>query len=177
MSKTDDKAAQELTEVMEKTMQRLQGRFQSMSEQLESKIDEMGSRIDDLEKNVSELMTQAGMEDQAAPKWHATLWEPRCWFLLDFMWTGPNVCDQDCPSHQFWCYISQICIILSWNIVNHIEWWPDRCFRTFALTVTATMITVHIIYTVFDDIFSVRKMTKKHFLSFSTSHLLLVIML
>lgn len=32
-------------------------------------LDEMGARIDDLEKNVAELMTQAGMEEQAASKW------------------------------------------------------------------------------------------------------------
>lgn len=57
-----------MTEAMEKTMQRLQGRFQAVSEQLESKIDEMGTRIDDLEKNVAELMTQAGMEEQAISK-------------------------------------------------------------------------------------------------------------
>ncbi|KAK7898942.1 hypothetical protein WMY93_019795 [Mugilogobius chulae] len=67
MSKTEEKAAQELTEVMEKTMQRLQGRFQAMSDQLNSKniLYRMGSRIYDLEKNVSELMTQAGMDNQA----------------------------------------------------------------------------------------------------------------
>ncbi|XP_054462417.1 heat shock factor-binding protein 1-like [Anoplopoma fimbria] len=62
MSNTD------MTAVMEKTMQGVQGRFQTMSEQLETKLDEMGTRIDDLEKNVSELMTQAGMEEQAASK-------------------------------------------------------------------------------------------------------------
>uniref|UniRef100_A0A671TLP2 Heat shock factor binding protein 1 n=1 Tax=Sparus aurata TaxID=8175 RepID=A0A671TLP2_SPAAU len=31
-------------------------------------LGEMGTRIDDLEKNVAELMTQAGMEEQAASK-------------------------------------------------------------------------------------------------------------
>lgn len=68
MSKTDNKAATDMTEAMEKTMQRLQGRFQAVSEQLETKIDEMGTRIDDLEKNVAELMTQAGMEVPAKSK-------------------------------------------------------------------------------------------------------------
>uniref|UniRef100_A0A8C9YS73 Heat shock factor-binding protein 1-like n=1 Tax=Sander lucioperca TaxID=283035 RepID=A0A8C9YS73_SANLU len=68
MSKTDCKAAKDMTEAMEESMQRLQGRFQLMSEQLESKIEEMGTRIDGLEKNVSELMTQAGMEEQAISK-------------------------------------------------------------------------------------------------------------
>lgn len=68
MSRSDDKAATDMTEVMEKTMQRLQGRFQAMSEQLETKVDEMGTRINDLEKNVTELMTQAGMEEQVVSK-------------------------------------------------------------------------------------------------------------
>ena len=31
-------------------------------------LDEMGTRIDGLEKNVAELMTQAGMEEQAISK-------------------------------------------------------------------------------------------------------------
>lgn len=31
-------------------------------------LDEMGTRIDDLQKNVVELMTQAGMEEQAVSK-------------------------------------------------------------------------------------------------------------
>ncbi|KAK9527186.1 hypothetical protein VZT92_015843 [Zoarces viviparus] len=69
-----------MTAAMEETMQRLQGRFQAMSQQLESKnilffwfsftptLDEMGTRIDGLENNVSDLMTQAGMEEQAASK-------------------------------------------------------------------------------------------------------------
>ncbi|XP_008282103.1 heat shock factor-binding protein 1-like [Stegastes partitus] len=64
MSKTECRAANDMTEAMETTMQRLQGRFQAISEQLESKLDQMGTRIDDLEKNVAELMTQAGMEEQ-----------------------------------------------------------------------------------------------------------------
>lgn len=68
MSKTECKAAQDMTEAMETTMQRLQGRFQAISEQLESKIDQMGTRIEDLEKNVAELMTQAGMEEQPGSK-------------------------------------------------------------------------------------------------------------
>ncbi|XP_075867832.1 heat shock factor-binding protein 1-like protein 1 [Nelusetta ayraudi] len=68
MSKTDSKAAVDMTQAMENTLQRLQGRFQTMSEELESKNINMGTRIDDLEKNVLELMSQAGMEEQASPK-------------------------------------------------------------------------------------------------------------
>ncbi|TMS18240.1 hypothetical protein E3U43_010566 [Larimichthys crocea] len=37
MSKTDSKAATDMTEAMEKTMQQLHGRFQAVSAQLESK--------------------------------------------------------------------------------------------------------------------------------------------
>ncbi|XP_055081242.1 heat shock factor-binding protein 1-like protein 1 [Periophthalmus magnuspinnatus] len=66
-SKSEDRAAHELTEAMEETMQRVQGRFQTLSHQLEDKNIQMGRRIDDLQKNVSELMTQAGM-DQAVCK-------------------------------------------------------------------------------------------------------------
>jgi len=33
-----------------------------------SELDEMGTRIDDLEKNVADLMTQAGMEDHHKSK-------------------------------------------------------------------------------------------------------------
>lgn len=33
-----------------------------MSEQIISRIDDMGNRIDDLEKSISDLMTQAGVE-------------------------------------------------------------------------------------------------------------------
>lgn len=39
-----------------------------MSEQIITRIDEMGSRIDDLEKNISDLMTQAGVE--GPDKWN-----------------------------------------------------------------------------------------------------------
>ncbi|XP_062265200.1 heat shock factor-binding protein 1-like protein 1 [Platichthys flesus] len=65
MSKSEIK---DMTEAMEETMQRLQGRFQGIHEQLESRLTQMGTRIDDLEKNVSDLMTQAGMEEQAVSK-------------------------------------------------------------------------------------------------------------
>jgi heat shock factor-binding protein 1 len=34
-----------------------------MSDQIISRIDEMGTRIDDLEKNIADLMTQAGVEE------------------------------------------------------------------------------------------------------------------
>lgn len=33
-----------------------------MSDQIITRIDDMGNRIDDLEKNIADLMTQAGVE-------------------------------------------------------------------------------------------------------------------
>uniref|UniRef100_A0A3Q2PQI1 Uncharacterized protein n=1 Tax=Fundulus heteroclitus TaxID=8078 RepID=A0A3Q2PQI1_FUNHE len=53
---------------METTMQRLQERFLAirMRISLTCTPDQMGTRIDELEKNVTELMTQAGMEDQSS---------------------------------------------------------------------------------------------------------------
>ncbi|XP_029700576.1 heat shock factor-binding protein 1-like protein 1 [Takifugu rubripes] len=68
MSKTDNNSAADMTEAMDKTMQRIQERFREMSQQLENKIEEMGTRIDDLEKNVVELMLQAGMKEQEIAK-------------------------------------------------------------------------------------------------------------
>ncbi|XP_061109463.1 heat shock factor-binding protein 1-like protein 1 [Conger conger] len=63
-----NKAAQDLTEFMEKKMQNLQTTFQATSDQLVSRMDEMGTRIDNLEKNVADLMTQAGMEKPQTSK-------------------------------------------------------------------------------------------------------------
>lgn len=68
MSETDSKAARELTEKMEATMQILQSKFQNLSDQIVSKMDDMGTRINDLEHNVADLMTQAGMGDHQSPK-------------------------------------------------------------------------------------------------------------
>lgn len=36
---------------------------------LTNPLDDVGTRIDDLEKNVADLMTQAGMEEQQTSKW------------------------------------------------------------------------------------------------------------
>ncbi|XP_055075115.1 heat shock factor-binding protein 1-like protein 1 [Misgurnus anguillicaudatus] len=68
MAGSESKAVQDLTAVMETTMQTLQSKFQNLSDQIISKMDEMGTRIDDLEKNVADLMTQAGMEDHNQTK-------------------------------------------------------------------------------------------------------------
>ncbi|NXE18981.1 HSBP1 protein, partial [Ardeotis kori] len=55
-------------------LQQMQDKFQTMSDQiigrnilfffkLESELDDMSCRIDDLEKNIADLMTQAGVEE------------------------------------------------------------------------------------------------------------------
>uniref|UniRef100_A0A8C7MNQ4 Heat shock factor-binding protein 1 n=1 Tax=Oncorhynchus kisutch TaxID=8019 RepID=A0A8C7MNQ4_ONCKI len=67
MTESNSKAAKELTEIMEATMQNLQSKFQSILP-LTNPLDDMGTRIDDLEKNVADLMTQAGMDEQQTPK-------------------------------------------------------------------------------------------------------------
>ncbi|KAI5101438.1 heat shock factor-binding protein 1 [Silurus meridionalis] len=69
MSDTEPKSAQDLTVVVQSLLQQMQDKFQTMSDQiigrniLHSTLDEMSTRIDDLEKNISDLMTQAGVED------------------------------------------------------------------------------------------------------------------
>uniref|UniRef100_A0A3B3RCY4 Heat shock factor binding protein 1a n=1 Tax=Paramormyrops kingsleyae TaxID=1676925 RepID=A0A3B3RCY4_9TELE len=73
MAESNWNAAQDLTDFMETTMQKLQKKFQDMSDQLRLHsltytLDEMGTRIDDLEKNVADLMKQAGMEEPQSSK-------------------------------------------------------------------------------------------------------------
>ncbi|KAK9957176.1 hypothetical protein ABG768_011441 [Culter alburnus] len=53
MAGSESKAAKDLT---------------AMDFSLMPELDEMGTRIDDLEKNVADLMTQAGMEDHHKSK-------------------------------------------------------------------------------------------------------------
>uniref|UniRef100_A0A3Q2CZU4 Heat shock factor binding protein 1b n=1 Tax=Cyprinodon variegatus TaxID=28743 RepID=A0A3Q2CZU4_CYPVA len=62
MSKTENKAAEEMTEARNILF------ISNMPISLTCKLDQMGSRIEDLEKNVSELMTQAGMEKESGSK-------------------------------------------------------------------------------------------------------------
>ena len=44
----------------------MQQRFQSMSDTIINRIDEMGTRIDELEKSISDLVTEAQTESDAA---------------------------------------------------------------------------------------------------------------
>uniref|UniRef100_A0A8C3IKC5 Heat shock factor-binding protein 1 n=1 Tax=Chrysemys picta bellii TaxID=8478 RepID=A0A8C3IKC5_CHRPI len=66
MAETDPKTVQDLTAVVQTLLQQMQDKFQTMSDQIigrnilsSCKI----CRIDDLEKNIADLMTQAGVEE------------------------------------------------------------------------------------------------------------------
>ncbi|CBH14732.1 putative heat shock factor binding protein [Trypanosoma equiperdum] len=59
-------ATRELTTFVQGLLQNMQTRFQEMSDTIITRIDEMGTRIDDLEKNIAELMQQAGPDEEAA---------------------------------------------------------------------------------------------------------------
>ncbi|KAG2464803.1 HSBP1 protein, partial [Polypterus senegalus] len=63
MADSNPATAQELAHLVEKTMENLHCKFKAMSEQITSRMNEMGSRIEDLERNVSELMSQAGVDE------------------------------------------------------------------------------------------------------------------
>uniref|UniRef100_A0A672R606 Heat shock factor-binding protein 1 n=2 Tax=Sinocyclocheilus TaxID=75365 RepID=A0A672R606_SINGR len=69
MAETDPKSVQDLTAVVQTLLQQMQDKFQTMSDQiigrniLSYSLDEMSTRIDDLEKNIADLMTQAGVEE------------------------------------------------------------------------------------------------------------------
>ncbi|CAG9566634.1 unnamed protein product [Danaus chrysippus] len=60
----DPKNMQEITQYVQSLMQNMQDKFQSMSDQIINRMDEMGTRVDELEKNITDLMTQAGIENE-----------------------------------------------------------------------------------------------------------------
>uniref|UniRef100_A0A8C7Q6A1 Heat shock factor-binding protein 1 n=1 Tax=Oncorhynchus mykiss TaxID=8022 RepID=A0A8C7Q6A1_ONCMY len=72
MAETDPKSVQDLTNVVQTLLQQMQDKFQTMSDQIigrnilpdiyHSELS-MSTRIDDLEKNIADLMTQAGVEE------------------------------------------------------------------------------------------------------------------
>uniref|UniRef100_A0A8C2TV07 Heat shock factor-binding protein 1 n=1 Tax=Coturnix japonica TaxID=93934 RepID=A0A8C2TV07_COTJA len=57
MADTDPKTVQDLTAVVQTLLQQMQDKFQTIE------LDDMSCRIDDLEKNIADLMTQAGVEE------------------------------------------------------------------------------------------------------------------
>uniref|UniRef100_A0A8C2DBA4 Heat shock factor-binding protein 1 n=1 Tax=Cyprinus carpio TaxID=7962 RepID=A0A8C2DBA4_CYPCA len=64
MSEKDPKTSQDLTVVVQTLLQQMQDKFQTMSDQIIGRnILPHITRIDDLEKNISDLMTQAGLEE------------------------------------------------------------------------------------------------------------------
>uniref|UniRef100_A0A8C4U4H7 Heat shock factor-binding protein 1 n=1 Tax=Falco tinnunculus TaxID=100819 RepID=A0A8C4U4H7_FALTI len=64
MAETDPKTVQDLTAVVQTLLQQMQDKFQTMSDQIIGRnILFFKSQIDDLEKNIADLMTQAGVEE------------------------------------------------------------------------------------------------------------------
>ncbi|CAB1323288.1 unnamed protein product [Coregonus sp. 'balchen'] len=71
MAETDPKSVQDLTNVVQTLLQQMQDKFQTMSDQIigrnilpdNSELFSYYTRIDDLEKNIADLMTQAGVEE------------------------------------------------------------------------------------------------------------------
>ena len=59
----DPQNSEELSVFVQNLLSQMQSRFQTMSNAIIGRIDEMGNRIDDLEKSVSDLMTQAGVDE------------------------------------------------------------------------------------------------------------------
>ncbi|XP_066279003.1 heat shock factor-binding protein 1-like [Branchiostoma lanceolatum] len=60
----DPKNIQNLTAFVKALLQQMQDKFQAVSDQIISRIDDMGGvRIDMLEKNIADLMRQAGVEE------------------------------------------------------------------------------------------------------------------
>uniref|UniRef100_H2PE45 Heat shock factor-binding protein 1 n=1 Tax=Pongo abelii TaxID=9601 RepID=H2PE45_PONAB len=63
IAETDPKTERELTSVVQTLLKQIQDKFQTMSDQIIWRTDDMSSCIDDLEKNIADLMTQAGVEE------------------------------------------------------------------------------------------------------------------
>lgn len=61
-----ENSAAELTNLVQQMLTQMQSRFQSMSDTIIGRIDEMGTRIDELEKSISDLVTEAQTESDAA---------------------------------------------------------------------------------------------------------------
>ncbi|XP_030045961.1 heat shock factor-binding protein 1-like protein 1 [Microcaecilia unicolor] len=63
MTDNDPRSPQHLSHFAEDLLQKLQEKFQALTDQLISKLDEMGNGIDELQKNVTDLMVTAGIEN------------------------------------------------------------------------------------------------------------------
>ncbi|NWS23717.1 HSBP1 protein, partial [Certhia brachydactyla] len=67
MAETDPKSVQDLTAVVQTLLQQMQDKFQTIPGHcpcLDPRaVDDMSCRIDDLERNIADLMMQAGVEE------------------------------------------------------------------------------------------------------------------
>ncbi|XP_057569101.1 heat shock factor-binding protein 1-like [Hippopotamus amphibius kiboko] len=63
MAETKPQTVQDLTLVVQTLLQQMQGKFQTVSDQIIGRTDDMSSRTVDLEKNITDLMTEAGVEE------------------------------------------------------------------------------------------------------------------
>uniref|UniRef100_A0A8C4K3N8 Heat shock factor-binding protein 1 n=1 Tax=Dromaius novaehollandiae TaxID=8790 RepID=A0A8C4K3N8_DRONO len=63
MAETDPKTVQDLTAVVQTLLQQMQDKFQTILSKAIIKKTNYYCRIDDLEKNIADLMTQAGVEE------------------------------------------------------------------------------------------------------------------
>ncbi|XP_025768408.1 LOW QUALITY PROTEIN: heat shock factor-binding protein 1 [Puma concolor] len=63
MAETDPKTMRDLTSMVQTLLQQMQDTFQTMSDQVIGRIGNTSSHIDNLEKNVADLMAQAGVEE------------------------------------------------------------------------------------------------------------------
>ncbi|NWH87847.1 HSBP1 protein, partial [Aegithalos caudatus] len=66
MAETDPKSVQDLTAVVQTLLQQMQDKFQTIGVPafLDPRaVDDMSCRIDDLERNIADLMMQAGVEE------------------------------------------------------------------------------------------------------------------
>ncbi|NWR72311.1 HSBP1 protein, partial [Centropus unirufus] len=63
MAETDPKSVQDLTAVVQTLLQQMQDKFQTMSDQIIGRNILFCSHKYDLEKNIADLMTQAGVEE------------------------------------------------------------------------------------------------------------------
>ncbi|CAA3011395.1 heat shock factor-binding protein 1-like [Olea europaea var. sylvestris] len=57
----------DMTVFVQNLLQKMQTRFQAMSQSIISKVDEMGSRIDELEQSINDLRAEMGQEGSPSP--------------------------------------------------------------------------------------------------------------
>ena len=66
MADNDPKSVQDLTVFVQQILQDMQGKFQNMSDGIITRINDMGERIDDLERNIAEILAQAGVDGDSS---------------------------------------------------------------------------------------------------------------